>query len=100
LTNWADCENLAWRNCHNEIRQWLTDCLGKSTLDRQCVLHSCSFRSMLYNNPAAKECVDIFITHAVRPMLMLFQITGHNRARQRDKWARLLEDLAVLQDEV
>ena len=54
----------------------------------------------MYNNPAAKECVDAFLTHAIRPLMMLIQITGHNRARQRDKWARLLEEFAALQDEV
>ena len=42
----------------------------------------------------------MFLTHAVRPVMMIIQITGHNRARQRDKWARLLEELAALQDEV
>jgi len=57
-------------------------------------------RNPLYNNPAAKDCVEAFLTHAVRPLTMLIQITGHNRARQRDKWARLLEELAALQDEV
>jgi len=28
------------------------------------------------------------------------QLCGHNRARQRDKLAHLLEDFATLQDEV
>lgn len=60
----------------------------------------CVYRSALYNSSSAKECIDLFLTHAIRPMLMLFQITGHNRARQRDKWARLLEELALLQGEV
>jgi len=54
----------------------------------------------LANNPAARECVDLFLTHAIRPLMMVIQISGHNRARQRDKWARLLEELAALQDEV
>ncbi|XP_041369132.1 N-alpha-acetyltransferase 35, NatC auxiliary subunit-like isoform X2 [Gigantopelta aegis] len=53
----------------------------------------------LYNNPQAKEYVDALLTHAVNPICMLFQITGHNRARQRDKWAHVLEDFASLQEE-
>lgn len=44
--------------------------------------------------------MDAFLTSAVRPVITIFQITGNNRARQRDKWGRLLEDMAVLQDEV
>ena len=42
----------------------------------------------------------MFLTHAIRPIMMMIQITGHNRARQRDKWARLLDEFAALQDEV
>ena len=57
-------------------------------------------RSVLYNNAAAKECAEVFLTHAVRPVMMIIQISGHNRARQRDRWARLLEEFAALQDEV
>ena len=52
------------------------------------------------NNPQAKEYIDAFLTHATRPLVTIFQITGHNRARQRDKWGHLLEELATLQDEV
>ncbi|XP_067665722.1 N-alpha-acetyltransferase 35, NatC auxiliary subunit-like [Haliotis asinina] len=58
-----------------------------------------SQKCSLYNNPQAKEYVDALLTHAVRPVCILFQITGHNRARQRDKWAHVLEDLALLQEE-
>jgi len=58
------------------------------------------YRNVLYNNAAAKECVEVFLTHAIRPVMMIIQISGHNRARQRDKWARLLEEFAALQDEV
>ncbi len=58
------------------------------------------FRSSLANQPQAKEYVDAFLTHAVRPMTAIFQITGNNRARQRDKWGHLLEDLASLQEGV
>ena len=58
------------------------------------------FRNPLANNPQAKDYIDAFLTHAVRPICSIFQISGHNRARQRDKYGHLLDDLANLQDEV
>ena len=54
----------------------------------------------MYNNPQAKDYVEALLTRAARPMCALFQITGHNRARQRDKWAHMLDDLSNLQEEV
>jgi hypothetical protein len=48
----------------------------------------------------AKEYVETFLSHCVRPFGNLVQLCGHNRARQRDKLAHLLEDFATLQDEV
>ena len=59
-----------------------------------------SFRGPLANNAECKQFVDAFLAQAVRPMTSYFQITGHNRARQRDKYGHLLEDLAALQEEV
>ncbi|XP_059486472.1 N-alpha-acetyltransferase 35, NatC auxiliary subunit [Neocloeon triangulifer] len=56
-------------------------------------------KSTLLNNQQAKEYVDTFFGHCVRPLGTLIQISGHNRARQRDKLAHLLEDFAGLQDE-
>ncbi|GAB1609824.1 N-alpha-acetyltransferase 35, NatC auxiliary subunit-like [Argonauta hians] len=56
-------------------------------------------KSTLYNNPQAKEYVDAFLSKAVRPVCTIFQITGHNRARQREKWTHILEELAALQEE-
>lgn len=56
-------------------------------------------RSPLMNNTQAKEYVEGFLGHCVRPFCNLLQIYGHNRARQRDKLAHLLEELAALQDE-
>ncbi|XP_070175045.1 N-alpha-acetyltransferase 35, NatC auxiliary subunit-like isoform X2 [Littorina saxatilis] len=56
-------------------------------------------KSSLYNNAQAKEYVEALLTRAARPMCALFQITGHNRARQRDKWAHMLDDLSNLQEE-
>ncbi|XP_047117250.1 N-alpha-acetyltransferase 35, NatC auxiliary subunit [Schistocerca piceifrons] len=56
-------------------------------------------RSTLLNNQQAKEFVESFLGHCVRPFGNLIQLCGHNRARQRDKLAHLLEDFAALQDE-
>ncbi|XP_018114529.1 N-alpha-acetyltransferase 35, NatC auxiliary subunit isoform X2 [Xenopus laevis] len=53
----------------------------------------------LYNNHQAKDYIDSFVTHCVRPFCNLIQIHGHNRARQRDKLGHILEDFATLQDE-
>ncbi|OXB64803.1 hypothetical protein ASZ78_010396 [Callipepla squamata] len=54
----------------------------------------------LYNNHQAKDYIDSFVTHCVRPFCSLIQIHGHNRARQRDKLGHILEEFATLQDEV
>lgn len=51
-------------------------------------------------NPQAKEYVESFLGHCVRPFCTLVQIAGHNRARQRDKLSHLLEELSALQEEV
>ncbi|XP_076465149.1 N-alpha-acetyltransferase 35, NatC auxiliary subunit-like [Babylonia areolata] len=56
-------------------------------------------KCVLYNNAQAKDYVEALLTRAARPMCALFQITGHNRARQRDKWAHMLDDLSSLQEE-
>lgn len=56
-------------------------------------------KSTLLNNPQAKEYVDNFLNRCVRPFSNLIQLCGHNRARQRDKLAHLLEDFSTLQDE-
>lgn len=44
--------------------------------------------------------MDSFFNRCVRPFEQLIQTCGHNRARQRDKVAHLLEEFAMLQDEV
>lgn len=41
-----------------------------------------------------------FFEHCTRPFAGLIQICGHNKARQRDKLAHLMEDFSALQDEV
>ncbi|XP_005091639.1 N-alpha-acetyltransferase 35, NatC auxiliary subunit isoform X2 [Aplysia californica] len=56
-------------------------------------------KSSLYNSSVAKEYVDALMSRAARPLCTMFQVTGHNRARQRDKWAHVLEDLSNLQEE-
>ncbi|GFY63350.1 n-alpha-acetyltransferase 35, NatC auxiliary subunit [Trichonephila inaurata madagascariensis] len=56
-------------------------------------------RSPLMFNPSAKEYVETFLSHSIRPFCTLVQISGHNRARQRDKLSHLLEELAALQEE-
>lgn len=57
-------------------------------------------KSTLLQNHQAKEYVDSFLSHCVTLFGNLLQLSGHNRARQRDKLAHLLEDFATLQDEV
>ncbi|XP_006607214.1 N-alpha-acetyltransferase 35, NatC auxiliary subunit isoform X2 [Apis dorsata] len=56
-------------------------------------------KSTLLQNHQAKEYVDSFMSHCVGLFGSLLQLTGHNRARQRDKLAHLLDDFAILQDE-
>uniref|UniRef100_A0A4W3GWC5 N-alpha-acetyltransferase 35, NatC auxiliary subunit n=1 Tax=Callorhinchus milii TaxID=7868 RepID=A0A4W3GWC5_CALMI len=58
-----------------------------------------SSKCCLYNNHQAKDYIDSFVTHCVRPFGSLIQIHGHNRARQRDKLGHILEEFATLQDE-
>ncbi|WAR00409.1 NAA35-like protein [Mya arenaria] len=53
----------------------------------------------LYNNAEVKQYVDALVTRAVRPVCTVLQVLGHNRARQRDKWAHLLDEMVSLQDE-
>jgi len=50
--------------------------------------------------PQARDYVENFLKHCSRSFIQLIQLCGHNRARQRDKLAHLLEDFAELQDEV
>ena len=52
------------------------------------------------SSPQAKEYVDAFLLNAVRSVISIFQIMGNNRARQRDKWGHMMDDVANLQDEV
>lgn len=56
-------------------------------------------KSLLYNNPEAKECVESFFFYNEHIFVTFIEIFGFNRARQRDKIARLLDNFASLQDE-
>ncbi|RWS30913.1 N-alpha-acetyltransferase 35: NatC auxiliary subunit-like protein [Leptotrombidium deliense] len=57
-------------------------------------------KSLIFvSNFQAKEYVEVFFSHCTRPMTLLLQISGHNRARQREKLAQVLEEFATLQDE-
>lgn len=48
---------------------------------------------------AAQKFVDIFLERALPTMYSFLKICGFNRARQRDKLVRLLDDFVNLQDE-
>jgi hypothetical protein len=48
----------------------------------------------------AKECIDSFFFYNGHIFVNFLRICGFNRARQRDKIARLLDNFASLQDEV
>lgn len=58
------------------------------------------FVSPCTHTPQAKECVDSFFFYNEHTFVMFLEICGFNRARQRDKIARLLDNFASLQDEV
>lgn len=57
-------------------------------------------KNPLFNNPQAKECIDSFFFYNEHIFVTFLEICGFNRARQRDKIARLLDNFASLQDEV
>lgn len=54
----------------------------------------------LLSNQQARLYVDTFLSHCTRPFANFLQLCGHNRARQRDKLAHLLEEFTTVQDEV
>ncbi|XP_046961065.1 N-alpha-acetyltransferase 35, NatC auxiliary subunit isoform X1 [Vanessa cardui] len=58
-----------------------------------------ALKSTIGPNPPAREFVENFLVRCVRPFAVLVQVCGHNRARQRDKLALLLDDFAALQEE-
>ncbi|KAL7295496.1 hypothetical protein TKK_0011143 [Trichogramma kaykai] len=56
-------------------------------------------KNNLLQNHQAKDCIDNFLVHCANFFSTLLQISGHNRARQRDRIAYLFENFAALQDE-
>jgi hypothetical protein len=48
----------------------------------------------------AKDCLDSFFFYNEHTFVLFLEICGFNRARQRDKLGRLLDNFANLQDEV
>ncbi|XP_052797066.1 N-alpha-acetyltransferase 35, NatC auxiliary subunit-like [Mya arenaria] len=76
----------------------LTDFL-KDSLRAFVMPPALSPKTALYNNAEVKQYVDALVTRAVRPVCTVLQVLGHNRARQRDKWAHLLDEMVSLQDE-
>src|SRR5262249_24312095 len=54
---------------------------------------------LIGSNQSAKELLEAFFQRSVRPMTALLQICGHNRARQREELAQILDELTALQDE-
>lgn len=55
--------------------------------------------SILSLNLHAKGCVEYFFDCCAGPLTFLLHLNGHNRARQRNKLAQMLEELAKLQKE-
>jgi len=49
--------------------------------------------------PHVKEVLDSYMARAGFPLVSLLLLSGHNRARQRDKWAMAIEELSSLQEE-
>nr|XP_018903163.1 PREDICTED: N-alpha-acetyltransferase 35, NatC auxiliary subunit [Bemisia tabaci] len=56
-------------------------------------------RSTILNNPQSKEYVDHFIGNCALTFKGLIHLYGHNRARQRDRLAGIMDEFANLQDE-
>lgn len=86
---------LVWQN---------NNLLGKAETIRDAIRTfnsppSIAEKSSLSGNPKAIELADSFISRAARPVKSIIHALGHNRARQRDKLAHLLEEFAALQDE-
>lgn len=48
----------------------------------------------------AREYIDALLSATVLPVIDVIQTLGQNRARQRDRWAHILEELSTLQEEV
>lgn len=73
----------------------------KTSVDAPLPCHTCLMVRDLSVPFQVKFCVDTFLKYCMNmySFVMFVQICGYNRARQRDKLARLLDDFASLQDE-
>lgn len=56
-------------------------------------------KCVLYNKPITVQLVDNFINKCSPVFISLLQILGNNKARQREKFGHILDDLSTLQDE-
>jgi len=56
-------------------------------------------RQTPFNAKEIKDCIDAFFVQCLRPMTLLLQLHGHNRARQRDRLVTLLEEFVGIQEE-
>ena len=64
-----------------------------------------SLSALLLTRTACKSTtlffvICLFVCFFLQPVKSIIHALGHNRARQRDKLAHLLEEFAALQDEV
>lgn len=57
-------------------------------------------KSISSQNREISECVEMFFDRCANPFASLLMTCGHNRARQRDRLAHMLEEFANLQYEV
>lgn len=56
-------------------------------------------QSRFVSTNGSKQAIESFFVNSLRPMLSLLQIQGHNRARQREKLAQILDELTAFQSE-
>ena len=56
-------------------------------------------QSRFISTNGSKQAIEAFFIQSLRPMLSLLQIQGHNRARQREKLAQILDEMTAFQSE-
>lgn len=59
-----------------------------------------NLRCPLSNKDVCLQLVDNFLNKCTPSFVTLFQILGHNKARQREKMAHVFEEFASFQEEV
>lgn len=78
-----------------------TSCHTSSALaDTKSANVRCCFSCTVAADPQCREVLEDFIANCYRILPDLLRTCGYNRARQRDRLATTLEDLATLQEEV